>query len=81
MRIINLIEDARNIDEEEKKEEIKESPSKGRGSSTFMSKLDRLPKISSEKVGPGSYNLQFRFSWEEREENKGKTDLRMVHSR
>ena len=74
-----LIDDARNIEEEEKKEEIKESPTKGRGSPIFMSKLDRLPKISSEKVGPGSYNLD---SPEKKEKRiRVKTDIRMAHSR
>ena len=70
------------MDEKTKTEEKKnviESSKNGRKSPIFMSKLDRLPKIESEKVGPGSYNLD---SPEKKEKKiRVKTDYRMGQSR
>ena len=79
--IKELLDDVR-LEERNKVEEkkyVKESSKNGRRSPIFMSKLDRLPKIESEKVGPGSYNLD---SSEKKEKKiRVKTDYRICQSR
>jgi hypothetical protein len=52
---------------------------KNHGSPNFMSKIDRLPKIEADRVGPGSYDLDATF----RKETKRRvhTDVKCSPSR
>ena len=47
----------------EKKETIKK---RNHGSPNFMSKIDRLPKLEADRVGPGSYDLDATFRKEKK---------------